>query len=88
MFGLELRDKIFVTKPGLRPVDDQVVLELFRALHVHVARVPLVAEGRDAVQAPVDEDAELPILVPRRDGVALERAPLGRKGAVRDDLVD
>jgi hypothetical protein len=56
-----------------------VVLEFLLAFQVHVAAIPLVAERRYRVQAPVDEDAELAVDIPRLHGIALERRPVRRK---------
>ena len=55
----ELGDEVFVAELGLRPVGFDVVLELRRPLLVHVAGIPLAAESGDAVQPPMNEDAEL-----------------------------
>ena len=57
-------------------------------IEVHSPRVPLVAERRDGVDAPVDEDAELGVLVPVRDIVPGQRVPVGRERAGEDRFVD
>ena len=49
---------------------------------VHVAWIPLVLGRRDRVHAPVNEDAELRILVPLRLLVLDERGPVGTIRAV------
>ncbi len=51
---------------------------------VHIARVPLVFGGGDGVDAPVDEDAELGVLVPLRLLVFGQGGPVGAVGAVAD----
>src|SRR5688500_18969416 len=60
----ELWDEVLVAELVLRTVRGPVVLELRPALLVHPARVPLVAECGDGVNAPVNEDAELGVAVP------------------------
>lgn len=52
----------------------QVVPALGRALEVHRAGIPFVAEGRDRVDTPVEVDAEFGVLEPLGRGVgALQR---------------
>gem|GEM_PF-5543590 len=83
----EHRDEVLVSKTVLRAVRADVVLELGGSAHVHVARVPLVAEGGHAVHAPVDEDPELGIQIPLGDDVVLQAVPrwaIG-SGRVRQD---
>ena len=60
----ELRDEVLVAELVLRTVRRPVVLELWPVLLVHPARVPLIAEGGDGVDAPVNEDAELGVAEP------------------------
>ena len=72
---MKRRDEVLVAELVLRAVGLDVVLELLRALLVHVAGIPLVAEGGHGIDAPVDEDAELAVLVPRRRLVRSERFP-------------
>src|ERR687897_743771 len=60
----ELRDEILVAELVLLTVGRPVVLELRSALLIHPARVPLIAEGGDGVDTPVNEDAELGVAKP------------------------
>ena len=86
--GRERRDEVLVAERRLRPVGGHVVRELRRALLVHVARIPLVAERGHRVEAPMDEDAELAVLVPRRHGEVLQRLPVRRERSLGDGGVD
>ena len=52
---------------------------------VDVAGVPLVGEGGDGVDAPVDEDAELGVFVPVGDFVFLQGLPVSAVGTLRAD---
>ena len=52
------------------------------------ARIPFVAEGRNRVDAPVDEDAELGVLIPGGHLVALERVPVGAERSVLCPRID
>ena len=63
---------------GLENVHDkplEVVLEEIVAasvaIDVHLSRVPFATKGRHAIRAPVDENAELGILVPLRNLIGL-----------------
>ena len=73
--GLEERDEILVAEARLRSVGRDVVFELVGPGRVHVPRVPLVAEGGHGVDAPMNEDAELPVQVPRGHLEAFQRFP-------------
>jgi len=81
VLGFEFGNEVLVAEGGLGTVGGDVMLELGRVLDVHVAGVPLVAEAGDGVEAPVDEDAELGVLIPGGDLVVLEGAPVGAEGA-------
>src|SRR2546422_7393230 len=59
-----------------------VVAKDLAAAEVHVARVPFVVERGNRVNAPVEKDPELRVLVPLGDGIARERFP-GRLERVR-----
>lgn len=50
--------------------------EILATLQVHVARVPFTVKRRNRVHAPMDEDAELCVLIPARDFVLLQRIPV------------
>ena len=86
--GREFRNEVLVAEGGLRSERLDVMVELRRRLVVHVARVPLVPEGRHGVDAPVNEDAELAVFVPRGNGEAFQRTPRRSERALRDDVVD
>ena len=62
-----------------------MVFVFFGAGAVHVAWIPFAAEGGDAVNAPVDEDAELGVFVPVGDFVFLQGLPVGAVGTLRAD---
>ena len=59
-----------------------LMLEIFGALEVYVARVPLAAEGRYRVSAPMDKDSELRIHVPLWDLEFAQRFPVGAVRAI------
>jgi len=89
-FGLEQRDEVLVAELRLVAVCLAVMLEHAGAvlLVVHPLGVPLVAEGRHGVDAPVRVDAELRVAQPRGHGVARQRLPgrlvhLGLRSAPR-----
>ena len=75
LFGFELGNEILVAELFLRAVGLDVMLEEVVAtpiaIDVHLPRIPFAAERRHAVSTPVDEDAELGVLVPLRDLVLL-----------------
>lgn len=73
----ELGNQILVAGACLRPVARHVMGEFLGSLQVHVARIPLAAERRHREHAPMDEDAELGIVVPRRRLIGLECSPVG-----------
>src|SRR6202020_1728484 len=86
--GFELRDEVFVAELRLGAVGGYVMLEGGVAGDIHVARIPLVGEGGDGVNAPVDEDAELGVAEPVGGLIAGERAPGGLiEGSVRGAAV-
>ena len=63
-FGLEHGDKVLVAKTGQRTVCCEVVFIDLGSFEVHLPGIPFTAECRNRVDAPVDEDAELCVLVP------------------------
>src|ERR1700722_6822176 len=81
------RNEVFVAECGLRPECLHVVLEGRVVFHVHVARVPLAVERRDRIDAPMNEDAELGVLIPLRRQISLERVPGGAKRPLGDGSV-
>ena len=64
MLGLEHGNEILVAEFVLRTVGGDVVPVLFRIFPIHVARIPLVAERGNGIDAPVNEDSELSVFVP------------------------
>ena len=64
-----------------------MVLEGVVALLVHIAGVPLIGVTRHRIESPVDEDAELAVLVPIGRRVLLQRFPIVLEGALLDDRV-
>ena len=75
LLGTEQRDEIFVAEGRLRSVCCHVMLVLATPLHVHIARVPLSAEGGYGIGPPVNEDPELAVLIPLWHADALQRFP-------------
>ena len=55
---------------------------------IHVARIPFAAKRRNGIDAPMDEDAELGVLVPCRSLVLLQRIPISTVWATIDGLID
>ena len=74
--------KVLVAELVLRSVSGDVVLVLLRSLAIHISRIPFVAEGRDRIDSPVNEDAELRVLVPFGHFVFLQRFPVRAKRAL------
>lgn len=70
--GREARNEVFVAKLGVRTVGGKVVTISGAIADVHLAGIPFIAEGRDAVDTPVDENAKLAVEVPIGDGVVLK----------------
>ena len=87
-FGPELGDEILVAEITMGPVRGQMMLELGRALLVHIPRIPLVAERRHRIYAPVDEYAEFAVQIPIRHPVATKRIPPRPKRPRRNPLLD
>src|SRR5579863_3883280 len=82
VFGFEERDQILVTLNRIAAVARTEVAVGALAGTVHVAGIPLVLGGRNRVDAPMNEDAELGILVPLRLFVLDQGGPIGAEGAV------
>ena len=64
--GLKHRNEILVAEILVCTIGFDMVLVDLGALYVHVARVPFAVKRRHAVHAPVDENAELRLLIPLR----------------------
>ncbi len=80
-FGAEHGDEVFVAELGERAVGGDLMRVGGAAGDVDVAGVPLVGEGGDGVDAPVEEDAELGVLEPGGSAVGGEGVPVGVEGA-------
>src|SRR5947207_7720445 len=65
-FRFEHRDKVFVAKLILRAESLNVLFKGGVLLLIHVARIPLV-RSRNRERTPVNEDAELRVLIPLRN---------------------
>ena len=66
LFRLKHRNEIFVAEILVCTVGFDMVLVDLGALYVHVTRIPFAVKRRHAVHAPVDENAELRLLIPLR----------------------
>src|ERR1700693_2721180 len=64
-FSFEKRDEIFVAELRLRAVCFYMMLKRISSFHIHVARIPFAIKRRNRVDAPVNKNAKLRILVPR-----------------------
>src|SRR5271156_1414124 len=64
------------------------MLEDLAAWNVHQARIPLAAIGGYRIDAPMDEDAELRILVPLRHLIGVERFVVGTERSRMAHSVD
>jgi hypothetical protein len=73
--GLEHRDEVLVAELARRPVLGQVMPVAGVAALIHHPRVPFAHERRHGVHAPMDEDAELRVLIPRRRPIRRQRFP-------------
>jgi hypothetical protein len=70
ILGFEARYEILVAEIELRPKCLNVVL-VFRLVRlIHVARVPLRAECRHRVNAPMDENSKLCVQIPGSNVIA------------------
>ncbi len=78
MLSTKLRDQIFVSLCIV--TIGEVIFEVFVSAVfsvIHIARVPFVLRSRNGVDAPVNEDAELGVLVPLRLLILDQRRPVG-----------
>ena len=83
LLRLEQGNEVLVTEPVLRTVGFTVVRVLRGPLAVHIARIPLIAEPRNRIDSPVNENAEAGFLVPLGHAVLFERQPVGSEGSGR-----
>ena len=60
-------NQVFITKLGMFTIGLDVMLKFRRILDVHVPGIPFVAEGRNRIDTPMDEDAELTVFEPLRN---------------------
>src|ERR1700732_3504759 len=82
VFRCEHGNEILVAEFNGWPVGGNVV-PVFLGIHdVHLSRVLLAAKCRNRVKTPVDENAELGILVPVGNLIARQRLPLGSKRTI------
>ena len=88
MFRLERRDKILVPEFRLRSIGGDVMGKLRRPCLIHIARVPFVAKRRNRVDSPVEEDAELGVLIPSGNLVLLQRIPIGAEWSSLSASID
>jgi hypothetical protein len=65
-----------------------VVLVHLRFSLVHISRVPLIAERGNGIDPPVNENAELRILVPLRYLILLKRFPVRPERPLMIDVID
>lgn len=87
LLPLEQGNKVLVSK-RLMVAIGLFVMGIFRCpFEVHVPGIPLVSKGRNGVNAPMDEDAELGVVIPFGGLVVAQRFPCVRIRAVGDDLV-
>lgn len=66
----------------MRAVRCNLVFVFVGTRAVHASGIPLISEGWHRIDAPMDKDAELRILVPFGGLIFLERFPIRAKGAV------
>ena len=88
VLGLEHGDEIFVSKFRLRAVSLHVVLINWVIHQVHITWIPFVVEGGNRIDAPVNEDPELRILIPFRHLVGFERFPIRLEWTLLGDRVN
>src|SRR5208337_1013603 len=86
--SLEFRDEVLVSKLVLWPINSEVVLVLIGSLQVHIAGIPLVAKSRNGIDAPVNENPKLGVLIPIRDLIRLKGLPIRAERTDADGLVD
>src|SRR5882757_9263328 len=67
VFRFKSRDEIFVSKRRHWTIGSNVMFVYLGSFDVHLTWIPLITECRNRVHSPMNEDAELRILVPRRN---------------------
>ena len=80
-------DEVLVAELIRGPVCFEMVLVGPHPGHVHLPGVPLVGEGGDAVDAPVDEDAQPPLPEPGGLRRLRQGRPVRAVGPLPDDLI-
>src|ERR1700756_2933781 len=88
MLRLEHGDEVLVAELVLGTIGGDVVGILGRSLAVHISWIPFAAKRRDGIDAPMDEDAELGVAIPRRSFIRLQRVPISTVGATIYGLID
>src|SRR5580704_11089629 len=73
LLRLKHRNEVFVAELVLRPISRNVMFENIASLGVHLARIPLTAKSRHRIDPPMNEDAELRVLVPLGNLIGVER---------------
>src|SRR5215467_2862310 len=64
MLGLEHGDKVFISELVLWSVSSDMVLLCVESRLIHISGIPFTAKSRDRVSSPMNENAELRVLVP------------------------
>ena len=88
VFCFEHRDEVLIPELVLGTVSGNVVLVHLRSSLVHISRIPLVAERRNRIDTPMNKNAELRILVPRRYLILLKRFPVRPERPLMIDVLD
>src|SRR5579884_3265274 len=88
MFGFEHWDEVLVAELILQAICRQMMLIFWRSGHVHISWIPFIAESWNRVGSPIDENAELSVLVPFGNFVPLKRFPVGAERTLLIHFVD
>src|ERR1035437_7898055 len=70
--GLEHGDEIFVAELVQWSVHSDVVLVTVESRLIHISRIPFAAKSRNPIGSPMNENAELRVLVPLRSLIFLQ----------------
>src|ERR1039458_997230 len=70
--GLEHGNEIFVAELVLWSVGNNVVLVCVEPRLIHISRIPFAAKSRNRIRSPMNENAELGVLVPLRSLIFLQ----------------
>ena len=88
VFRFEHRDEVLIAELVLIAEMNDVITELTVVYVIHRSRIPLIAEAGNAVYPPVDENAELSFVIPRRRFVIRKRLPVVLEFSLFDHFVD